>query len=261
MKLILLGTAGFIPTDRAQTACFMLPELGILLDAGTGLYRMPQYLQTDTLDIYLSHAHGDHTRGLVFLFAAHFVGLVQAAQAALDEGGLGALSAQANRRMHATRLHATQPALDTLTQEYASFQMDWRLIQTHEPLLQGGTLTSFPVGNRDEIGFRLDWPGHSMAYVTDTIATPQAVYLEQIGGVDVLLHDCNGPDRLAKMMATIQHSTTSAVAQLAAQAQVGRLILVHKNPIPQWSIEEDLPAARKIFPNTEIGQDGMEIEF
>ncbi len=34
------------------------------------------------------------------------------------------------------------------------------------------------------------------------------------------------------------------MARLAAQAGVKRLVLVHKNPIPQWPIEEDLPRAR-----------------
>ena len=37
MKLVLLGTVGFIPTDQDQTAGLMLPEGCVLLDAGTGM--------------------------------------------------------------------------------------------------------------------------------------------------------------------------------------------------------------------------------
>ena len=40
MKLVLLGTTGYHANDRRQTACFMLPELGVVFDAGTGLYRV-----------------------------------------------------------------------------------------------------------------------------------------------------------------------------------------------------------------------------
>ena len=67
MKLIALGTAGYHPTERRQTACFLLPELGIVLDAGTGMFRLRERLATTQLDIYLTHAHLDHVAGLTFL--------------------------------------------------------------------------------------------------------------------------------------------------------------------------------------------------
>src|SRR6266545_3789299 len=70
MKLVMLGTSGFHPTDEGQTACYMLPELGIMLDAGSGLYRASPYLQTASLDIYLTHAHSDHILGLDYLVGA-----------------------------------------------------------------------------------------------------------------------------------------------------------------------------------------------
>lgn len=125
---------------------------------------------------------------------------------------------------------------------------------------RGGRLSFFLAGEGDEIGFRLDWPGHSLAYVTDAVAREDAHYIDSIRGVDVLLHDCNGPDRTAALMERISHSSTSAVARLAAQAQVKRVYLVHHNPLG-WSIEEDLVEARKIFPGIQIGRDGMEVEF
>ena len=96
--------------------------------------------------------------------------------------------------------------------------------------------------------------------MTDTSAKPDSPYIEMIRGVDLLVHECNGPDRTAGLMLKIHHSYTSAVARLAAQAQVGRLVLVHKNPL-HWSLDDDLEAARVIFPSIEIGMDGMEIDF
>jgi len=162
--------------------------------------------------------------------------------------------------MHAVRVHATQPALDTLMNTFEPFHLDWRVLASPEALPQGGRITFFSVSKGDEVGFRLDWPGHSLAYVTDTTAGPDVKYIEDIRGVDVLLHDCNGPDRMAGLMARISHSTPSAAAQVAARAGVKRLVLIHKNPM-HWSIEEDLDAARRIFASTEIGEDGMELEF
>ena len=46
----------------------MLPELGVILDAGTGIFRARDLIQTKHLDIFLSHVHLDHVIGLTFLF-------------------------------------------------------------------------------------------------------------------------------------------------------------------------------------------------
>ena len=67
MKLVILGTVGYHPNDHRHTACLMIPELGVVFDAGTAAYRIRDYLTTDTLDIFLSHAHLDHVVGLTFL--------------------------------------------------------------------------------------------------------------------------------------------------------------------------------------------------
>jgi ribonuclease BN (tRNA processing enzyme) len=262
MKLVLLGAAGFIPTDQAQTACFMLPEPGIIQGAGTGLYRMHRYLQAAELDVYLPHAHGDHTSGLIYLFASFVVQGIRQAEGEVTKIISGEMGIKANNRLHSARIHATQPAVDFLAKEYALYRLDWRLLEPREPLPGGGWITTFSVNNgSDEVGFRLDWPGHSMAYITDTTADPDAGYLDTIRGVDVLLHDCYGPNRLAAMLVAVHHSYPEGVAQIAARAGVGRLILVHKNPIPQWSIHADVETARAVFPAIEIGVDGMEIEF
>ena len=67
MKLHLLGTAGYHPTQRRHTACLMLPEVGVVLDAGTAMFRIRDLIQTRQLDIFLTHAHLDHSVGLTFL--------------------------------------------------------------------------------------------------------------------------------------------------------------------------------------------------
>src|SRR5690242_13483958 len=69
MKLVLLGAGGYYPTSRRHTACMMLPEVGVVLDAGTGMCRVGEFLQTERLDIFLSHAHLDHVTGLTCLLS------------------------------------------------------------------------------------------------------------------------------------------------------------------------------------------------
>lgn len=261
MKLVMLGTGGFVPTDNAQTACYFLPEHNILLDGGTGLYRLHNYMQTAApLDVYLSHTHGDHTSGLHYLFGSYFKKLADDSDRPVDVSFIEENSRQANQLLNSTRIHCTEAMLGALKGEFR-YPLDWRILEPVENLPGGGTIRYFAFDpTREEVGFRLDWPGHSLAYVTDTIASPNAPYIEAIAGVDLLLHDCNLTNARADLCQTINHSSTSAVAQVAARAGVKRLYLIHFNPMG-WDVAEDLPAARKIFPTTEMGRDGMEVEF
>ena len=260
MKLVILGAGGFLPTEEAQTACYMLPEPGVLLDAGSGLYRLSRYLQTPSLDIYLSHTHADHTSGLDYLFASIFKNMVAGLKAPVSEEQIRSLVKRANEFLSGVRVHVAETTLATLKKKY-SFRLDWRPLQVEETLPGGGVLTHFVFDpTREEIGFRLDWPGHSLAYVTDTIARPEAPYIEKIAGVDLLLHECSGPGSMSKVMEQLNHSHMTAVARVAAQAHVKRLILIHKDPLG-WEVDRDLPTASQIFPFIEIGQDGMEIDF
>ncbi len=55
MKLHLLGTTGYHPNNIRHTACFMIPEAGLVFDAGR-LFRLRPLLQGDELDVYLTHA-------------------------------------------------------------------------------------------------------------------------------------------------------------------------------------------------------------
>jgi ribonuclease BN (tRNA processing enzyme) len=96
--------------------------------------------------------------------------------------------------------------------------------------------------------------------VTDTHAQGDASYIETIRGVDLLLHECYLPDHMEQFAREIGHSCVSAVAEVAATAEVGRLILVHLLPFPELGAI-DVEVARLIFPATDIGYDGMELEF
>ena len=134
--------------------------------------------------------------------------------------------------------------------------------KTSFALSGGGRLTHFPLVHQGgSIGYRLDWPGHSMAYVTDTTADPDAAYLANIRGVDLLVHECYFSDAQAQWARKVGHSHTTPVAQVAQRAGVKRLVLVHVNPLSTSDDPIGLDAARAIFPNTILGEDRMELEF
>jgi len=246
MKLILLGTSGYHPNDLRQTLCLLIPEHGILLDAGTGIYRAGRYLQTPTLDIFLTHAHLDHVIGLTYLFSV------------LEEHPLERVTVHAE----AEKLAAIEEHLFSEALFPKRPPMETEPFSGQVALPGEGRLTYFPLKHHGgSVGFRLDWPGHSLAYVTDTTASVAADYVASIRGVDLLVHECFLPDSQADWAKTTGHSFTTAVAEVAQAADVGRLVLVHLSPLATEADPLNLAAARAIFPKIELGQDRMELEF
>ena len=246
MKLILLGTGGYHPSNRRHTACILLPECGVMLDAGTAMYRAGPYLETSELDIFLTHAHLDHVAGLTFLFSLLRVHPLKR----VTVHGLAEKLAAIDAHLFARDVFPKKPPYEP------------RPLAANVSLPSGGCLTHFPLVHQGgSIGYRLDWPGRSMAYVTDTTASVDADYIEKIRGVDLLLHECYLPDDKAEWAVKTGHSCLTPVVEVACRANVGRLVLVHINPLSTGSKPVDLDLARSVFPRTEIGEDLMELEF
>jgi ribonuclease BN (tRNA processing enzyme) len=246
MRLVFLGTTGYHPNNRRQTACLMLPECGILLDAGTGIFRARELLMTSQLDIFLTHAHLDHCIGLTFLFDV------------LYEKGVQRVVVHGEAdKLRAVREHLFAELLFPVPPPF-----DFRPLEGNVAIAQDGQLKHFQIEHPGgSVGFRLDWPGRSLAYVTDTTATSESAYIEHVRGADVLVHECYFPDGWSEWAIKTGHSHTTPVAELARSAGVGRLILVHVNPMDESPDPIGLETARAIFPETIIAQDMLEIEF
>lgn len=247
MKIVLLGTTGYHGNDRRQTACMLLPELGVMFDAGTALYRASDYLQTESLDIFLSHAHLDHCVGLTYLFD------LRAERPELDRVSVHGEPAKLDairEHLFAELLFPVRPPF-----EMAPLEREYQLAD-------GARLTHFPLKHPGgSVGFRIDWPNRSLAYVTDTIAAPGADYVKKIRDVDVLIHECYFDDDDPERADLTGHSCLTPVLQVAAAANVKRLVLVHISPLMRDDAEMDVERVRHLFPRVEIGVDRMELEF
>ena len=268
MKLIVLGSNGFRANDLGQTACYAIAELGLTLDAGTGLYRMFDHLQDDRFDVYLSHDHPDHTLGLTWVWHIFWKrGTLEAmaSEGPTDVGAVFAALAEAEPKVRVHLAPEHMPNVQYLLKKYRDRTLiEYVPLKPIEELMGGTKISPFPVDSRkDELcfGFRVDTPGGSLAYVTDTYGEPGARYADEIRGVDVLLHDCAVPDDQGAFAKKVGHSHITPLARLAAEAQVGRLVLIHLSSFRPEHGEPELDRAYPIFPRTEVAFDGMEIEF
>lgn len=245
MKLIFLGTTGYHPNETRHTSCLMLPELGVIIDAGTGMFRARNHIETNELNIFLTHAHLDHTMGLTFIFDVIHGKEIEQVVVHGDE-----------TKLQTIQQHLFSPLLFPVKPPLA-----FRPFRSNVSMLSSDTkLTHFPLEHPGgSLGFRIDSPDGSFAYVTDTTASPDASYIEHIKGVDLLIHECYFPDGWEEHAALTGHSCTTPVAQVAKQAEVGRLVLVHVNPLDETTDPINLDVARAIFSNTEIAVDKQEI--
>ncbi len=247
MKVVLLGTNGYHPNERRHTSCIMLPELGVIIDAGTGMFRIRNRIMTPRLDIYLSHAHLDHVVGLTFLLGLLYQRPVQEVVIHGQPAKIDAV----RQNLFSEHLFPVAPAYEFRP-----------LTSGEESLPDGGRLRHFPlIHPGGAVGYRLDWPNRSLAYVTDTTADPQADYVKQIEGVDVLLHECNFTDEQHEMATLTGHSWTSRVAEVAKAAKVGVLVLTHIDPALDGDNPIGIERAQRIFPDVILGEDNMELEF
>jgi ribonuclease BN (tRNA processing enzyme) len=272
MKLLFLGTSGYHPTERRQTSCLLLPECGVVLDAGTGMFRLGRYLQTEEADIFLTHAHLDHSTGLTYLFSV----LMEHPLKRLTIHGEAEKLKGIMEHLFSEPLFPVRPPWEFQVLEKQR-STDFQSVEKTKPLENlssettsglvanlphGGRLTYFPLEHPGgTIGFRLDWPGRSMAYVTDTTADPQAAYVKEIASVDLLVHECYYPDARADLAVKYGHSSLSAVAEVARAAQVGKLILTHFDPLHPEGENLDLAAARRIFSQIGMAEDLQEVVF
>lgn len=244
MRVEFLGTSGFHPTERRHTSCVLLPEVGLALDAGTGMFRLPSRLRTPEVTILLSHSHLDHVVGLTYLLPPLYDGSIRRAYV------YGAAEKLAAIQEH---LFAESIFPIRLPFEFVEAQPSFDVPGDGRATTRG---QEHPGGS---LGYRIDWPDRSLAYVTDT--TADGSYIEFVRGVDLLIHECNFRDDLRELAVRTGHSHTTPVCELARDAGVKRLVLTHFDPYAALDDPVDLPKARSIFPAAEVAEDKMAIEF
>ena len=225
----------------------MLPELGVIFDAGTGMFRVRDLIQTQTLDIFLSHAHLDHSVGLTFLYDILFEKEVSRVTVHLEASKIEAIK----EHLFNVALFPVKPNFEFLP------------LTTGEAveLSDGSTISAIdlehPGGSH---GLRIDWKDRSLAYITDTTARIDADYVDSIQGVDTLVHECYFPDGWEDRAELTGHSCLTPVAQVAAKANAKRLFLVHINPLQESENPLDLDSIQGVFADTIVAKDQMVID-
>ena len=249
-QVIILGSAAAVPTrDQENTHLLILTrKRTILVDCpGNPLVRIAEsgIDPQSVTDIVLTHFHPDHVSG----FASLLMGL------------------WLSGRSQPMAVYGLEPTITRARQLMDMYE--WRnwpdfypvnfVIIPAEPLSllladEGVRIFASPVAHMiPTLGLRVEFfdLGKSMAYSCDTEPSQQVVQLAR--DVDVLIHEATG--------ASIGHTSPSQAGEVANQAGVRSLYLIHYPP-QTGDLSNLVKEASKTFPGqVVVAKDFDHIEF
>ncbi len=255
MQIHCLGTTGYHPSETRHTSCYFLPADGIVLDAGTGIFRLAPLIQTDQLDILLSHAHLDHIAGLTFLLDILF-------QHPVPEVRVWGEA----EKLHAIRTHLFDELVFPVP-----LKVKWHEIDPHPSFVVGncGQVSvdwmrqDHPCGS---VAYRLKWaasdsPCKTLIYATDTTGDASPEARQWMHGADLLMHECYFQDHEQAWALQTGHCWTTRAAEIARDAKVRKLLLTHISPLACDEDPVDIARARATFADATVAEDKMVVEF
>lgn len=242
MKIRFLGTSGYIPTEHRHTSCVILPEEGVVLDAGTGFFRVKDNIQTEKLDILLSHYHPDHTHGLTFMLGAFY-------SSGLDVRIYGPKGIKGlEKKLCFPVKFKDYPFSISLKKIKQEFTIDDIAVKTK----------LFPHSDQVSAGYRLEKGGKSLCYLTDLIASDEEI--DFVKDADLLVHECYSNKDYKDFAKLTSHSYTTQVASVAKKANAKELALFHVSPLVDEKILlKYVEECREIFKNTFLPEDNQEV--
>jgi len=255
MKLVFLGTAGYHPNENRQTACIAIPDIGLVLDAGTGLFRLRRYLRNNKnnkndnlhLNILLTHFHLDHTAGLTYLYDVLRGRYDKVKVTVYGMNGIKSISK-----------HLFSSALFPIRIEEHPFSFKLRKIKNKFSVEKAIVYTQNFEHKGGVVGYRVEHDGKTIVYITDTKAQLTEKSVNFASNADLLIHECYYLSHQKQLAEKNQHSYTTLVAKYAKKAKVKKLALFHFNPLEPRIQKFDVEA-RIIFPNTISSYDGLEV--
>ena len=243
-----------------NTSCVEIRCGGHLMvfDGGTGLRLLGNELMATghpaDLDLFYSHTHFDHICGLPF-FAPCYDARSRIRIWAGHLNGKG-IEMVLNGMMIAP-LFPIPMGIFTAAIDFNDFAAG-QVLSPHP----GIRLSTGPLNHPNEAtGYRLEYEGKVVAYITDTEHRPggfDANVLKLIDGADVMIYDASYTDAEYPSHQNWGHSTWQEGMRLADAAGVKTLVIFHHDPGHDDAFMDQVAAdAALARPGTIVAQEGL----
>lgn len=245
MKVTILGDSSCIPDVGHEAACFLINGKHLVDTGWCAALKMRQYGFDPTAleSIILTHFHQDHCLGLPQLL--FYIGLKKRQGAPLLIIG---------PNQHLERV--VRAAFDFLqVDRFPELKFNYKLVplaagdRFELPGLHGETFAARHVSGVNQLEQALVYrmtdraSGAKFAFTGDTHYHPPIA--EFVKNMPVLIHDA-------------VHTRPKEAAEIARQAGVGRLVLIH---YPQNRAQAILAEAKAVFANSELAREGVCLEI
>lgn len=254
IKVTILGSGTCVPSLK-RSSCSVLVQIGssrLLFDSGPGTMRRLLEAGVSIFDIshiFYSHFHPDHTGEFVpFIFATKYPDGSRRKTPLTIGAGRGFLNFYKSlKSAYGSWIELAPELLNTI--EFDNKKSDQQQFEDF-------TVETAPVAHNEEsIAYRVaSAEGYSAVYTGDTDHSETIIGLAQ--KTDVLICECALPDKLR----VTGHLTPSLAGDLAARADVRKLVLTHFYPeCEKADIEAE---CRKTYSGPLVlAEDLMEIEI
>ncbi|KAK8883405.1 hypothetical protein M9Y10_046055 [Tritrichomonas musculus] len=217
MKITCLGSGGYYATNDTHTICFMIPELGIIIDAGTGLFRAIDLVKTENLHIFITHPHSDHTTGLAYLNLFY-----------------------KKTSVKNIFIHASEFTLSTINNIFkppfigSPLKYTPAIFNTDSiKLFDNVVVSRFPVHHSVECyGYHFNFGDRSLAFITDTCSNESSEYAQCVDHSNLLIHECYLPDSKVDPhpKKPLAHTSSSGLIEFCKKANITNVCFIHHNP-------------------------------
>ncbi|MGC8586465.1 MAG: ribonuclease Z [Candidatus Micrarchaeia archaeon] len=295
MRVIFLGTSGSTPTKTRNLPSVALEYNGsiYLFDCGEGTQRQMLRYSVNTSKvkaIFISHIHGDHVIGVaglvrtmalnkrskpLYIFVPRGYENSISALITFDKALIGfpievmpissgKIYEEREFIVKAVKLNHFIPTYGFIFEEKEKIHfikekaeklglrgsMFSELAKRKKMLVSGKEIKLSDVTYKER--------GIKIAYITDTRPVPGIV--KPLKDANLLIHEATFSSKDIALAKERKHSTSGEAAQIAARANVERLILMHISSRYR-STAKILNESRLIFRNSEIAKDGMVVDL
>jgi phosphoribosyl 1,2-cyclic phosphodiesterase len=230
----------------------------LILDAGTGLRLLDAALAREApldADLLMTHTHLDHVCGWPYFRAL-----------SRPDTRLRAWAG------HLKPPHSLEAVLSRFLEDPATpvhngnvgAAIDWRHFTIGETLDLGDGIQvrTAPLNHPNgACGYRIDYAGKSICYITDTEhvpGQPDQNILGLIDGADIVIYDATYRDEEFANFITWGHSTWQEGVRLADAAEARTLVIFHHDPGHDDDMMDAIAGeAAAVRPGTVVAREGM----